>query len=86
MLTCIFWSWNLIYFQDCEEAHPSLRQLFTELVRSGVPLVLHNAMVDLIFLYQSFYAEIPSSLQTFTADLSEVRININIFHSISFKE
>ena len=50
----------------------SLRSLFTELVTSRVPIVLHNALVDLIFLYESFYASLPQSLSSFLADLSQM--------------
>jgi len=50
----------------------SLRHLFTELITSRVPIVLHNAFVDLIFLYESFYASLPHSLPSFIADLSQM--------------
>jgi len=50
----------------------SLRQLFTEIITSRVPVVFHNAFVDLVFLYESFYASLPQSLPLFLADLSQM--------------
>lgn len=49
-----------------------LRQLFTNLLVSEVPVVFHNALMDLLFLYQNFYANLPSSSAMFLADITEM--------------
>ncbi|XP_056020231.1 target of EGR1 protein 1-like [Ostrea edulis] len=50
----------------------SLRSLFSVIVRSGKPVILHNALTDLVYLYQNFYANLPPTMPSFIADLTEM--------------
>jgi len=57
------------------QLHPddhSPRSLLAYLLHLGLPVVVHNGWLDLLFLYRSFYAPLPPSLPSFMADLSEM--------------
>lgn len=49
-----------------------MRQLFSAIVEHHKPIVVHNGLMDLVFLYQSFYADLPKKLDTFAADLKDM--------------
>ena len=40
--------------------------------RNQVPVVLHNGLLDLMFMYHFFYGPLPAKLPTFIADLSDM--------------
>lgn len=48
-----------------------LRALFKAIIRVNCPLVLHNGLLDIMFLYNAFYAQLPESLDTFVADVAD---------------
>lgn len=54
------------------DGRPCVRQIFSLLVQQKVPIVLHNGFLDLFFLYQHFYAELPDDVQVLLADLDDM--------------
>ncbi|XP_022087851.1 target of EGR1 protein 1-like [Acanthaster planci] len=54
------------------EDSQTLRALFSELVKSSKPVVFHNGLVDLVFLYQNLYSQLPTALPQFISDLCEI--------------
>lgn len=55
-----------------EKEEVSIRHLFLELVKSNKSLVTHNGLVDLVFLYQNLYSNLPEKLDVFVADLAQM--------------
>ncbi|KAJ2827778.1 hypothetical protein FBU31_003083 [Coemansia sp. 'formosensis'] len=49
-----------------------IREVFLDIVRAGVPLVIHNGLFDLVYLYQSFFGPLPDTYESFAFDLSEM--------------
>ncbi|XP_033636182.1 target of EGR1 protein 1-like isoform X2 [Asterias rubens] len=50
----------------------TLRLLFASLIQSAKPVIFHNGLVDLVFLYQNLYSNLPPSSAQFIADLCEI--------------
>lgn len=64
--------YNLIFLTPKTKAKTdkwNLRDLFSVIISAKVPLVLHNGLVDLVFLYQNLYLDLPAKLSSFLADL-----------------
>ena len=57
--------------KNTDEDH-SLHNLFLHILKSEKPIVLHNGLVDLSFLYYHFYAPLPAKLSIFVADLCDM--------------
>ncbi|KAJ8040388.1 Target of EGR1 protein 1 [Holothuria leucospilota] len=58
--------------KDNDGTEISIRNLFGEILMSGTPVVVHNGLVDMTFLYHHFYTTLPPSYSQFVGDLSEM--------------
>jgi target of EGR1 protein 1 len=48
------------------------RDFFYQLTQSGKLLIVHNGLLDLMFLYHSFFANLPNNLATFVVNLNDL--------------
>lgn len=55
-----------------EESSFNMRTLFTKIIALQPTVIFHNGLLDLAFLYQNFYAAMPSKLETWVSDLCEM--------------
>ena len=58
-----------IFYQNCE---PGVRQVFNLILKEQKPIVFHNGFMDLMFMYQSFYTNLPKKCDNFAADLNDM--------------
>lgn len=61
------------------ECNTIFRGLIIDILHKKCPIVFHNGLLDLIFLYQSFYAQLPPTLPVFIADCSEMFQGAGLF-------
>ncbi|KAI8579356.1 hypothetical protein K450DRAFT_242861 [Umbelopsis ramanniana AG] len=48
------------------------RNILMDINRLQIPIIIHNGLMDLMYLYYSLYTDLPSNLQVFAADLSDM--------------
>ncbi|KAJ1962838.1 hypothetical protein GGI12_002409 [Dipsacomyces acuminosporus] len=49
-----------------------IREVFLDIIRARVPLVVHNGLFDLVYIYQSFFGPLPDTYDSFAYDLYEM--------------
>ena len=55
-----------------DQNNKALRGIFRAISETKVPLVLHNGLIDLMFVYHSFFTALPKDLATFVADVGDM--------------
>ncbi|XP_020897879.1 target of EGR1 protein 1 isoform X2 [Exaiptasia diaphana] len=55
--------------EPCDYAIASVRNLFAHILACNKPVVFHNGLLDLVFLYQNLYSDLPDKLEVFTSDV-----------------
>eukprot|EP00045_Choanoeca_perplexa_P003464 m.31327 g.31327 ORF g.31327 m.31327 type:complete len:407 (-) comp12059_c0_seq1:35-1255(-) len=51
-------------------------ELFRAIIAANVPIVAHNGLIDLLFLYESFWAPLPTTWAFFTNNASQLFANV----------
>ncbi|KAI7834714.1 CAF1 family ribonuclease-domain-containing protein [Kickxella alabastrina] len=49
-----------------------IREIFLDIIRARKPLVIHNGLFDLMYVYQAFFGPLPESYESFVYDLCEM--------------
>ncbi|KAJ2877189.1 hypothetical protein FB639_003819, partial [Coemansia asiatica] len=62
----------LVGTREINEEGWLMRQLFLEIVRVRVPLIVHNGLYDLLYIYQAFFGPLPDTYTSFVHDLWEM--------------
>ena len=50
------------YLIDLPQEKQPLREVFSLVVAARKPIVLHNGLIDLVFLYHNFWAALPEKV------------------------
>lgn len=58
--------------KETDQSIQSVRFLFSQLLSMRVPVILHNGLVDLMFLYENLYTSLPPTSAMFLADLTDM--------------
>lgn len=48
-----------------------MRSIWSEILAARIPVVFHNGLIDLFFIYQNFYLGLPESCDEFIANISD---------------
>lgn len=57
---------------DAPAVNPLLSDLFDHLVKSKKAIVFHNGFIDLVFLYQSLYLNLPTKFGSFICNVNQL--------------
>ncbi|KAI8588900.1 CAF1 family ribonuclease-domain-containing protein [Geranomyces variabilis] len=64
-----YWPGNDKETNDLTDTNVVMRSIFLHLLSRNVPVVVHNGLLDLLFMYNALFAGLPKDLETFVADL-----------------
>ncbi|KAJ3180282.1 Target of EGR1, member 1 (Nuclear) [Geranomyces variabilis] len=64
-----YWPGNDKEMNDLTDTNVVMRNIFLHLLSRNVPVVVHNGLLDLLFMYNALFAGLPKHLETFVADL-----------------
>lgn len=62
---------NYFSFNALELQNDALSTLWMEILECGIPLAFHNGLIDLAFLYDHFYGDLPETFVEFVLNTSD---------------